>query len=89
MYPWQCFILGLCKYLAWPLLASICIIYFRKNIKETLGRIKTLPFGTELNPKDVQEQQNAKNDFDEEFRKKQQEAQAINTQQKTKIKGRK
>ena len=89
MYPWQYFILGLCKYLAWPILVAICICYFRANIRDILKRIKTLPFGTELNPQTVQEQQDAKKDFDEEFRKKQQEAQAKNTKSKTKTKGRK
>lgn len=60
MYPWQSFILGLCEHLAWPILVAVCIVYYREDIRRMLGRIKTLPGGTELSSETVEEQKDSK-----------------------------
>ena len=60
MYPWQSFILGLCEHLAWPVLVAVCIVYYREDIRRILGRIKTLPGGTELSSETVEEQKDSK-----------------------------
>lgn len=72
MYSWQLFTLGLCEHLAWPVLVTGFIVYFRKDIRKILGRIKTLPGGTELmNSEEIKEtrkeQREAMKDFDEKF----------------------
>lgn len=72
MYPWQLFILGLCETLAWPFVAVGFIVYYKKDIRKMLERIKTLPGGTELiNSEEVKEtrkeQREAMKDFDEKF----------------------
>ena len=78
MYPWQTFILGLCEHLAWPVLVAVCIVYYREDLRRMLGRIKTLPLGTELNSEDIKEQQEAKKDFEDDF------IEALQKQQKAK-----
>ena len=60
MYPWQTFILGLCEHLAWPVLVAVCIVYYREDLRRMLGRIKTLPGGTELSSETVEEQKDSK-----------------------------
>ena len=60
MYPWQTFILGLCEHLAWPVLIVVCIVYYREDLRRMLGRIKTLPGGTELSSETVEEQKDSK-----------------------------
>lgn len=60
MYPWQSFILGLCEHLAWPVLVAVCIVYYREDLRRMLGRIKTLPGGTELSSETVEEQKDSK-----------------------------
>lgn len=74
MYPWQTFILGLCEHLAWPFLVAVCIVYYREDIRRILGRIKTLPGGTELTPETTEKQEENKTNFDELLAKKQQKA---------------
>lgn len=86
MYPWQTFILGLCEHLSWPILVGGCIIYYRKDIRKMLARIKTLPLGTELNSEEMKEQQEAKKDFEKEFSKTI-EKQATNSQTNMKMEG--
>lgn len=70
MYPWQSFILGLCEHLAWPALATYCIIYYRHDIRKLLPRLKKLPGGAELNPETVEEQKESKLTYDELLIKK-------------------
>lgn len=60
MYPWQSFILGLCEHLTWPVLVAVCIVYYREDLRRMLGRIKTLPGGTELSSETVEEQKDSK-----------------------------
>lgn len=74
MYPWQTFILGLCEHLAWPILVGGCIVYYREDIRRILGRIKTLPGGTELTPETEEKQEERKTIYDELLVKKQQKA---------------
>lgn len=80
MYPWQNFIIGLCEHLAWPLVASCFILYYKNDIRKMLTRIKTLPLGTELDSEDIKEQREAKKDFEEEFTKTLEKQQSENTQ---------
>lgn len=40
MYPWQSFTLGLCEYLAWPVVVIFCALLYRKNICQLFERIK-------------------------------------------------
>lgn len=73
MYPWQTFILGLCEHLAWPVLVTVCIFVFRKDIRRVLARMTKLPGGAELNPETVEEQKENKSNFDELVAKKAEE----------------
>lgn len=40
MYPEQYFILGLCEHLAWPVVVIFCVLLFKKDISDLVGRIK-------------------------------------------------
>lgn len=64
MYPWQIFTLGLCEHLAWPILVTCCICYFKEDIRKLLPRLTKLPGGAELNPETVEKQLEDKNEYD-------------------------
>lgn len=63
MTAWQTFVLGLCEHLAWPSLVGGCIFMFRKDVRKLLSRLTKLPGGAELNPETVEEQKEAKKEF--------------------------
>lgn len=67
MAPWQIFIINLCKYLAWPLVALLCIFTFKDDLRELLSRLRSLPGGTKLNPAIKEKQEESKKEFDTLF----------------------